>query len=466
MKKKILNNWGLKLISVVIAIVAWAVILNINDPVRTLHFSNMEVEILNGDILTEQNYYWAPVGGEPVTVDVFVEARLSSHRNIRRSDFKLTADMNDYWPGNGSIKINTRVLNNTNIIDSFSLSRSTIQITTETLQTKQFEVSVETLGNPPEGYSVGDKVVTPKFLIVTGPQSIIGRIDHVSVAVDVNGATENLGDVAVPILNDANGDSLDLADKLEFSQNELAYSVEILKEREAQLNFNVVGQVASGYRYVGIEASQNSVRLTGPPDLVASVGGNITVEDAALNLDGATGNITAVIDLNKYLPAGVAITNLEGTEITVVLRVEQLRQKTFLIAQEQIELRNQAEGLDYDFAAAAGTSITIIVEGRESELAVLELAGLGVFADVRGRTPGFVEVPLSFGLDERFRVLNAPVLSLNIQAEGEAPEESTAQPTTSTTPSTTAPESSTADESTTESNTLETTADPTIESQE
>jgi len=55
MKEKIFNNFSLKILSVLCAIVLWAVIVNIYDPTTSVTISNVNVELINAQSLTDKD---------------------------------------------------------------------------------------------------------------------------------------------------------------------------------------------------------------------------------------------------------------------------------------------------------------------------------------------------------------------------------------------------------------------------
>lgn len=52
MKEKLFNNLSLKILSVLCAIVLWAIIVNIYDPTTGVTISNVNVELINTGSLT------------------------------------------------------------------------------------------------------------------------------------------------------------------------------------------------------------------------------------------------------------------------------------------------------------------------------------------------------------------------------------------------------------------------------
>ena len=49
--KQITSNWGLKLVSLAIAIVLWLIVVNIDDPVTKKQFYNIPVEMVHEEAL-------------------------------------------------------------------------------------------------------------------------------------------------------------------------------------------------------------------------------------------------------------------------------------------------------------------------------------------------------------------------------------------------------------------------------
>jgi hypothetical protein len=54
MKEKIFKNFSLKLLSAVFAVVLWTVIVNIYDPNTSYTFSNITVQLINTQSLTDK----------------------------------------------------------------------------------------------------------------------------------------------------------------------------------------------------------------------------------------------------------------------------------------------------------------------------------------------------------------------------------------------------------------------------
>ena len=90
MKKKITNNLGMKLLSILAAVIIWLIIVNVEDAMTTREIT-IPVEPINTNAVTDENYMFEPVSGEQATITV--RARSSVIYNLTASDFKATADL-------------------------------------------------------------------------------------------------------------------------------------------------------------------------------------------------------------------------------------------------------------------------------------------------------------------------------------------------------------------------------------
>ena len=55
MKEKMFKNLSLKILSAIFAVVLWTVIVNVYDPTTSYTFSNVSVQLINTESLTDKN---------------------------------------------------------------------------------------------------------------------------------------------------------------------------------------------------------------------------------------------------------------------------------------------------------------------------------------------------------------------------------------------------------------------------
>ena len=95
MKKKIMNNLDLKILAVLFSIILWLIVVNIDDPVKTVQFSGVEVQILNAEELESQGKVYEILDGTG-EITVTIKGRRSIVEDIAKENITATADMRIY----------------------------------------------------------------------------------------------------------------------------------------------------------------------------------------------------------------------------------------------------------------------------------------------------------------------------------------------------------------------------------
>jgi len=95
MRKKLTNNLGLKLLSLLFATIIWLIIVYTYDPASTATYV-LDVSILNEDAITSLNKVYEVIEGDQVTISV--KGNTSLINSLKTSDFKATADISKLSP--------------------------------------------------------------------------------------------------------------------------------------------------------------------------------------------------------------------------------------------------------------------------------------------------------------------------------------------------------------------------------
>ena len=100
MKKIILNNWGLKLASLLFAFMLWFIVINITDPQKEQPFKNVPVKLVNTDILTEEGLVYEVLDDTDVISTVTVYAPRTVIEELEAGDLVAEADIKDLTVAN------------------------------------------------------------------------------------------------------------------------------------------------------------------------------------------------------------------------------------------------------------------------------------------------------------------------------------------------------------------------------
>lgn len=244
MKKKLTDNLGLKIGSVLFAALLWLLVTNINNPATTRRVNNVRVTIINGEVLTSQGKIYEVLDDSDVLDYVAITGPKTVMNNIGGGDLVAIADMNKLTADN-TIPIELSTVQYNESLDSIRASSGVVKLKVEDRKSISIPLRAETSGTLQEGYIVGDVTTDQNLVRVSGPESLISMIETAEVSVGIAGFTGDIGTNAEIKLYDANGTEVP-KDKLTMNINTVGVNVEILGTKSVPLRFAASGTPANG----------------------------------------------------------------------------------------------------------------------------------------------------------------------------------------------------------------------------
>ncbi len=416
MKEKLTNNLGLKFLSIALAIIGWFMVVDVVNPLVE-GTVEVPVEMINEDILTKADLTYEVVGKKSVTVTYQVRSR--DRYRIKSSDFYASADLANLYDVTGSIPVNIEIANReirAMIEGTPETKPGVVRIQTEELQRKGFDIIPRISGEVEEGYAIGATKVSPEQIYVTGPVSVVGQISSVGIEIDMSGASGDVTGGAGIMLYDANGNQQpNLMDEVSLSRSEAEYQVNILKVKTLGLDFQITGEVATGYRFTGVDSDIRSVPVEGLKSVLASVS-TLVIPGDLLNIQGATADVTVEVDLAKLLPDNISITKDVSSIATVTMRVEPLVQRNLTFDTDGLELLGASEEFEYQFLAEKAN---VRIQGLAEDLDSIGPGSVSGRVDVTGLEEGTATVEIQADLPEGFEWVGSDRIQLSITRKGE-----------------------------------------------
>lgn len=408
MKEKLLNNLGLKILSIFVAFFVWLVVMNVSNPL-TSGSKEVPLETVNGQVLTAANRAYEINGKSTVTVNYRVRTR-DAYR-IKASDFRAYVDLAELYSVTGSVEVKVEILSNKELISEITTKPGVVRVQTEELQSKPFELQTKITGHAAEGYSDGKVELTPATITVEGPVSQVGMISYMGVELNVDGAASDLTGTAKPRFYDANGNELsDIGDRITVDTEEISYRVAINKVKNLPLDFEVTGTVAPGYQYTGVECSSRDVKVTGLKTNLADVN-KITIPASELNINRAASDVVVAVDLRDYLPEGVELAESQNPSVEIRLKVEKLVNRTIILMDEEIEQKNPSEDYHYRFIPE---KMEVVVQGLSEDLESLNGSDLGASVNLADLGPGMHSAVVEFEPDAAFTIVSSSELQIDV----------------------------------------------------
>lgn len=318
LKKWLLHNTSLKIISFILAFAIWLMVSNSANPEKT-ETLNVPVTILNENVVTGNNRVFST---DFSTVTVTYKIRTKDIASIKSDDFKAFADFNN-MSAEGKVPVILSVAENAlEYIDDAVISPSELHVISEKIQQKKFFVNHTIVGEPAEGYVEGDLDISPEYFYVKGPVSVVGQISSTGIIVDVTNADTDIEGTAEIIFYDANGNILsDIGTSLSYAGG-ISYSLPVYKTKSLSINAFTGGSPAQGYYVEGVETSPTFITVYGEDDALKSHS-YILIPGSDLNINGASSNKTVTVEAEKYLPENISLEHPD-TEIVIYIKIRRI----------------------------------------------------------------------------------------------------------------------------------------------
>lgn len=395
--KTLVNNIGYKILAVVFAFILWLVVYNIDDPNKTVRFTT-NVTVENESAITDMNKCYEVLNGTN-TITFSVTAKRSVINKLEDTDFTATADMNRMIMNsdNKSAKVPIEVISRrSNSSLKYNGKNQYLEISLDDLVSRRFMITADTTGQVADGYALGEVTVTnPNVLNVTGPATIVDKIDSVVATIDVEGMSMNLSDNVLPVFYDADGNEIDTT-RLKYNNTTVTIAAKILRVKEIPLSFTTTGTPSGDYRVVEITSDPENIRIKGVSSVLNPMM-SLAIPAEVLNVSGARDDLTTTIDITEYLPDGVELVDAADATVTVTVRIEAYQSKTFTIDTKDITVNGLGDGYELAFEQ---NSVTVTISGLQNDLNRLSAADLASAIDVSGMEEGLHQVNLEIELDE------------------------------------------------------------------
>lgn len=391
MKQKLTHNFGMKLLSLGIAIVFWVVIVNLEDPIENKTFRDIPVTVLNQEQVMEREKILEVIKGDKVNVEV--EGRRSELERLTEKDFYATADLEEVsfmdtvlirvtLPSHPEVK----VLNN---------GENVMKLIFDDYVTRRFSFKVNTVGEATEGYYVGDALASPNIIQISGAKTVLDKIKEVVLEVDVSGRSVDFTTTAAPVVYDMNGDVI-ASSKLSMNLESVTVNVPVLLTKQLKVRVDTVGEVPEGYEILSenIAFQPETVLIAGTKEDLEKLSRYLILK---VDVDGRTDTIEENIYVSAELDDALTSLRVVDTPIVAVtVTVTPYVGKTLEIPTAKIELRNLPEGFKAQLLQSQ--SIQAHLKCKAVREPLLTVEQLKPYVDLTGCTEGTYRLELMMEL--------------------------------------------------------------------
>lgn len=394
MKKTNENKWLYILLSVLVAIAFWMYVRLGEDPELENRARNVPVVLSGERVLENQGLMVEGLSAE--TVDLSWSGRWSDVGQLDNDTVTVSVDLSRITePGSYELDYSINYPP-TVMISAISLQRGypkQITVVISKLHSKNLVIEPEFTGSVADGYRIGEFIVEPETVLISGPQEKIELIQSAKVSLDKKKMKESFsGDLDI-ILLDKQGMQVDESG-IHLSA-ETAYSyLPILAMKSVPLDIDIID---------GGGASAKDAVYTITPDEIVVAGPEEEVELLDRIVLGTVDLAQVVGDYSQeypiLLPAGMD--NVSGlVSAQVDLEIRNMVSKR--VGVERIVLTNTPKGFNSELVTRV---LNLELRGTEEAFLALREEQINVVADLSNfKTSGSYSVPVKITLNKETSV--------------------------------------------------------------
>lgn len=378
-------------LSVLIACVLWVyVVSDVNtdgeDVVRNIPITITGVDVLDsrGLMITQQDI---------VDLDLRIVGRRSSLVKLTNENIVVTADASSIAEeGEYQLKCNITLPNTFTTGSPVTVNgreNYRVKVTVEKKMTKTVEVKGEFTGSVAEGYQAEAFILSPSSLEISGPASVLSKIDEARVTLNAKNLNTTYSGILPFEFITSDGSDIDLK-QVECAASSIYVVYPVVMVREVELKVEFISGGGATDKNVTCEIEPSTIQISGKESDVEGVR-EIILGPIDLSKVGSSGTFTLPINLASEL------TNESGiTEATVTVKITGLATKT--LETDNIELINTPEGYH---AEAVTQSLRVTVRGTQEAIDEVFSHQLRAVADLSdmSASEGQFRVPVKLYLD-------------------------------------------------------------------
>ena len=431
-KRKITDNIPLKIMSVAVAVVVWLIVVNIDNPVGTNYYTINNVELINKEYVESSDTVGKMCMPEQNqdSVKIAITATKKIRDRIKVSDISAVADLQqavslDTNPVMVPITVTCSVPGVTS--NDIRVTPQNLSVNLDEKETQEFVVNVSRGDTKPgKDYEVGSLTANPEKVRITGPKTLVNKIDKVNATIELDGNTQDFTqDVNLTII-DKNQEALTDSEMNSLrieNHAKVTVTAKLWKIRQGvQISAGYVGTPADGYQVGAVRTVPDTISVAGSTEGLESLADNnnvITIPEDSIDISGESDDVEKKISLTNLLPDNVKLTSDSSEDVWVTVSILPVGSREFDIPTKNIEVKNKSDDLQVTFETA---QIEVRIKSDTKDLDDLNNErDIKASIDLDGKKEGNYEVPVTIVLPDGYEtvenVTTEVVISSGIVAE-------------------------------------------------
>lgn len=418
-KTKLTKNFSLKIMSVLIGFMIWFIVVNVDNPVSTKSFTiaGERVELLNTAYVDSTNMMCMQ-DDDPDSIRVTITGERRVLNRLSQANITLTADLQQA----GSLETDPVMVPIS--VSCPGISPDNIKVTPQYLSvrleekvTQEFLVNVNYGSSQPgKGYEVGSQTASPEKVKITGPKSLVNKIDKVNATVSVDGKTKAFTEETELSIIDKNQDSF--AGRMAYltiDNTKVIVSTKFWRIRTGvNIGVDYVGAPAEGYQVESITTVPDTISVAGTEEALAELkqnGNTLWIGGSDIDISGEKADIEKKVSLKDVLPDGLKLTNGTSEDVWVKVSILPVGSHSYGLLSNQIEVKELGKDLQVTFGT---DKIEIRVKATTGDLNKFQLDKVKAAVNLKDVEAGSYQIPVTVELPLGFELLEDVVADVII----------------------------------------------------
>lgn len=395
------HNWPWKLLALFLALCLWAgLIMQDATLTRDRVFTDVPVSVTGEDSLRRNSglIVLSGLDEEALTVRLRVDVPQREYNSVTASYYNPRIDLTRITStGEQTLKISTTSTTTYGMVESVTPDSVTVMVD-EYVTNYRVPVSINIIGEYPDGLYGTTPTADPSVVALSGPKSIVDQVVRIYVDFDVSSLSAKSGKVRTALgmrFVDANGEDVD-SSLLEVSNagvvlrtiivEQTLYSTRTIAISEAAL---VEGEPADGYRLKSVTLSPSVIDAAGSDDALNAI--DALFIDNPVDISNMSESFTTTVRISK--PSELSYVSTDTVTMTVEIEPVTIS-RTFdsvkLFARGYTDAVNVSLGVK---------TLSIVLSGPELTLNALRSANVTAYVDVSGLGAGDYSLPVGLHIE-------------------------------------------------------------------
>lgn len=415
-KRKLTDNLSLKIMSVAIAIVVWLIVVNIDNPVGTNYYTITDVELINKEYVESSDTIGKMCMPEENqdSVKVAITASKKVRDRIRLSDITAVADLQQAVSLDTDpvmVPITVTCLASGVLPSDIKVTPQNLTVNLDEKETQEFVVNVSKGDTKPgKDYEVGSLTASPEKIRITGPKTLVNKIDKVNATIALDGNTEDYTQEVNLTIYDKNQEALSESEmnSLRIENNaKVVVTAKLWKIRTGvKIAAGYVGTPAGGYQVGSVKTVPDTISVAGNTEGLESLSENdnmITIPADRIDISGESKDVERKISLKNLLPDNVKLTSDSSEDVWVTVSILSVGSQEFNLPTKNIEVKNKPDNLQVTFETA---QIALRIKSESEDLEDLNInEDVKAEIDLKDKEAGNYKVPVKLSLPDGYEMV-------------------------------------------------------------